>query len=671
MNSKKTLLPRGLCSGLLAVTLWVVASAGSAVAQSDQGISLNQRDVDIRTFIETVADVTGKRFLVDPRVTGNVTVFSGSPMTKESLYATFLAVLQVHEFSAVEQGDVIKVTLNQLARQSSGPVAAEETPPASNDRFVTKVIPLREVEAEKAAAVLRPLVPQNAHLAPHRDSNSLVVSDREANISRLEQIIARMDQEPGEGIEVIRLEHAAAADLVSVIGKLHSPPVKGGGAAGSTISADERSNSILLGGGPGERLKMRSLIAHLDIPLENTGDTHVIFLKYANAEDLATLLQARYNTVDGKRTGSSSPVNIQAHAFNNALLVSAPPQQFKSIQAVVRQLDIRRAQVLVEAVIAEVSSDLTSELGVQLALGDPDSNSTTPALITNLGPTTLSSIIQSVIGGGAVALPNGVSAGVGRVGVSGTQWAVLLTALAGDAATNILSTPVILATDNEDAEIVVGQEVPFVTGQYTGTLDGGVIGVRNPFQTIERRDVGITLKIRPQINEGSSIRLEIDQEVSSIAQTAADASDIVTNKRSISTTITVEDGQIVVLGGLIEDRNQDLTQKVPVLGDVPLLGSLFRYDKSTQVKQNLMVFLRPLILLDSELVSRYSSQKYSHLRERQKQGVLDATRPNREPRGVFPSTVEGLFERSDDAPPVESPAMPADAPKWSPFPYEW
>jgi general secretion pathway protein D len=649
----------------------VLALTGSAVAQGDRGISLNLRDVDIRTFIEMVADVTGKRFLVDPKVTGKVTVFSGSPMTRDSLYATFLSVLQVHGFSAVEQGDAIKVTLDQFARQSSGPVAPRVPPPVSTDRFVTKVIPLREVEADKAAAVLRPLVPQNSHLAAHGDSNSLVVSDREANISRLEQIVARIDQAPGEGIEVIRLEHATAADLVSVIGELKSPAGQAGGGAQSNITADERSNSILLGGGPGERLKLRSLIAHLDIPLENTGDTHVIFLKYADAEDLASLLQARYKAVERSAKGGATPVDIQAHAFNNALLVSAPPEEYKSIQAVVRQLDIRRAQVLVEAVIAEVSSDLTSELGVQLALGDPDADSTTPALITNLGSTTLSSIIQSVIGGGAVALPNGISAGVGRVGVSGTQWAVLLTALAGDASTNILSTPVILATDNEEAEIVVGQNVPFVTGQYTGTLDGGALGVTNPFQTIERRDVGITLKIRPQINEGSSIRLEIDQEVSSIAATAVSTSDIVTNKRAISTTITVEDGQIVVLGGLIEDRNQDSTQKVPVLGDVPLLGTLFRYDRNTQVKQNLMVFLRPLILLDSELVSRYSSQKYSHLRARQQQAVLDATRPNEQPRGVFPSTVEGLFERSDDAPPVELPAAPAAAPEWSPFPYEW
>lgn len=658
---------------LLALCLFLSIGIPVAVAENQDEILLNLRDVDIRVFIETVADVTGKQFLVDPRVTGKVTVFSGEAMTKASLYATFLSVLQVHGFAAVESGNTIKVMPDLAARQVGSPMQTQEQEDEEDDRFITKVIRLQEVDAQKAVTVLRPLVPPNAHLAAHPDSNTLVVSDRAANIARLEQIIKRIDKAYDDGIEVVRLDHANAADLLSVISSLRAVPAQNGGSP-MRMSADERSNSILISGSPGERLKLRSLIAHLDIPLEDSGNTHVIFLKYASAEDLASLLQQRYKRAEAKSGNAVGAVDIQAHVANNALLVSAPPREFSAIQSVVRQLDIRRAQVLVEAVIAEVSSDFTKELGVQMALGDLRGDATTPALITNLGSTPLSNLIQSAVAGAAVALPQGISAGVGRagLGVSGAQWGVLLNALSSDASTNILSTPVILATDNEDAEIVVGQNVPFVTGQYTSTGTAGTTTVSNPFQTIDRKDIGITLKIKPQINEGSSIRLEIDQEVSSLATTSVSTSDIVTNKRSIKTTITVEDGQIVVLGGLIDDRTQGSTQKVPLLGDIPVVGELFSYNRTNKVKRNLMVFLRPMIVLDPEVVSQYSDQKYSYLRMRQLQGLSTQRGLVDQKQDELPPDLMGLFNKSVGKEPTEpDPPAPSSEKTWSPFPFDY
>ncbi len=648
---------------LILLTVWLMVGA-TAHAANDKGVSLNMRDVDIRTVIDTVADVTRRNFLVDPRVKGKVTIISAKPMKREELYDAFLSILQVHGYAAIESGNIVKVVPDASAKQIGGPTYTGDLDQVDDDSLVTKVIAMQYVQAAQLVPVLRPLVPQNGHLAGYPDSNVLIITDRESNIARLSRIISRIDRPTGDEIEIIRLEHASANEVVAVITKLQGPKKKGG-ASRHLLASDERSNSILVSGDPAERVRIRGLIAHLDIPLERTGDTNVIFLKYALASELTTLLQGRFKVQKGAK-GKGNPtrtVDIQADTYNNALVITASPKEFRNIQNVVRQLDIRRAQVIVEAVIAEVSTDLSQELGVQFAAGDRDGSG--PILGTNLGPNSLPGILQSVAAGTPVTTPAGLSLAAGSVAAGAFNWVVLINALAGDAATNILSTPSIVATDNEEAEIVVGQNVPFVTGQYTTTTSGSGTGstVNNPFQTIERQDIGITLKIKPQINEGSSVRLEIVQEVSSLAATSVSASDLVTNKRSIQTTVTVEDSQIVVLGGLIEDRYQDSEQKVPLFGDIPGLGQLFRYNSTKKIKQNLMVFLRPTILRDPALANRYSGQKYSYLRGRQLEAQLnergafydskgfEAT--GYEPTQVLPGSLEELFD-PDQVPPKPS-----------------
>ncbi len=646
----------------LAVLVLMLCWVGLAQAAGKEEVaSLNMRDVDIRTLVDAVAEVTGRNFLLDPRVKGQVTLISAKPMATDELYEVFQAVLQVHGFATVPDGDVIKIVPDSSARQSALPFGSTGV---GGDQLVTQVVAVEHVTATELVPVLRPLIPQQGHLAAYPPSNVLIISDRAANIGRLEQIIRRIDRADNSAIEVIRLRNASANEVVRVLNSLlnANPKVKNQPGKGVIVTADERTNSVFISGDKSQRLRLRGLIAHLDTPLEQEGNTQVIFLKYAKAKDLAVLLQGMLSPpTSGKKDAKSGALQlVQADEYNNALLISATPDVVRELKAVVRQLDIRRAQVLVEAVIAEVSTDLSRQLGVQFAVGDPDGKS--PVAATNLGSDTNSlASIAGAISEGTFSIGSGGFFGIANLDGSGVQWGVLVSALAGDAATNILSTPTLLATDNQEAEIVVGQNVPFITGSFTTTGDTG--SVNNPFQTIERQDVGITLKVKPQVNEGSSIQLDIEQEVSSLAASSVPTADVVTKKRSIKTTVTVEDGQIVVLGGLIEDSYTDSQQKVPVLGDVPVLGSLFRYDTSTKTKQNLMVFLRPVILNDPALASNFSGQKYSLLRSRQLESDSHGRGLAVGEEARLPERLEDTFDRPHPAPPatpeVEKPAAKA------------
>jgi general secretion pathway protein D len=612
---------------------------GPAVAE-DELASLNLRDVDIRVLIDTVSEATGRNFLVDPRVKAKVTLVSSKPMRQEELYEVFLSILQLHGFSAVPAGKIVKIVPDANAKQEAVPTVNGGPPVEAGDQLVTRVMEVKHVAAAQLVPILRPLIPQQGHLAAYPATNVLIISDRAANISRIADIVARIDRAESDEVEVIRLEHASAAELVRVINALQQQNQQARQApGGAVITADERTNSILLAGDTTSRLRLRGLIAHLDTPLETGGNTQVIFLKYAKAEDMASILQG---TVEGRPEGQQqaaagrAEVDIQADEVNNALVITAPPDILRDLRSVIRQLDIRRAQVLVEAVIAEVSTDRSRELGVQHFFdgrkGDPKGELS----ITNFGSSgsSLLSLIEN-----PQSFGQGLGLAVGDLTEGATNWLVFVKALAGDAATNILSTPSILTMDNQEAEIVVGQNVPFVTGQFTSTGSGD--GVTNPFQTIQRQDVGLTLKVTPQVNEGSSILLEISQEVSSLAAASVSASDLVTNKRSIKTTVNVEDSQIVVLGGLIDDQFQDSEQKVPLLGDVPVLGHLFRFTTTSKTKQNLMVFIHPSIVRDERTAEHYSGQKYSYLRSRQ----LDAEIRR---RGLLRDDAARLPERIED-----------------------
>jgi general secretion pathway protein D len=592
---------------------------------AETGVTLNLKDADIRSFIETVAEATGRNFIVDPRVKAKVTVISARSMNREEVYQVFLSVLQVHGYAAVKVGEIIKILPDVNAKQ--GPVVTGGgSTQASGDELVTRVVPIKNVPAAQMVPILRPLVPQQGHLAAYPNSNVLVISDRAANIQRLITIINRIDRPDSQEIEVVPLQHASAAEVVRIINSMSRQDAQGQVPGGTTLAADDRSNSILLSGDNAARLRIRGLIAHLDTPLQGGGNAQVVFLKYAKAAELAPILlgvsqfeaegqQGNANTA--VTSANLQDVDIQADETTNALIITAAPAKFESLRRIISQLDIRRAQVLIEAIMAEVSTGLSKELGVQFAYVPTErSSGTTPAvgeLFTNS-----SANIAGLIAGGTDAALSAVTSGffVGAAKLSGKdRFAALLRALEGDSATNILSTPQLLTLDNEEAEIVVAQNVPFITGQFTNTGSGTDPAV-NPFQTIEREDVGITLRITPQINEGDSVILNVEQEASSLSPSPI-ASDLITNKRSIKTTVLAQDQQTIVLGGLIEDKYTDDVQKVPLLGDIPLLGHLFRSTNTTKDKQNLMVFIHPVIIRDPATATYATNAKYSFLKARQ------------------------------------------------------
>ncbi|HED19836.1 MAG TPA: type II secretion system protein GspD [Gammaproteobacteria bacterium] len=533
-------------------------------------------------------------------------------------------MLKVHGFAAVPAGPVIKILPDVSAKQDAIPTASD-TAPGRGDEMVTRVVQVNHVAAAQLVPILRPLVPQQGHLAAYPATNVLIMSDRADNVARLVNIIRRIDKVSDSKIEVIRLEYASAAEVVRILTAIsRAQPTQAKGAAQQqALVADERTNSVLLGGDRSNRLRLRAIIAHLDTPLERGGNTKVLYLKYAKAADLVDVLRGVGKTQgqDAKKGAAAAARNldkrldIQADESTNALVITAPPALMRSLEAVIRQLDIRRSQVLVDAIIAEIGENRARELGVQWAVFDL-SGGTTPLGGTNFTKTgtKLTDILQGVIDKQLVGLTPGLSFGAGKIGGNGVNFAAVINALAGDSDVNILSTPSLVTLDNEEAEIVVGQNVPFVTGSFSNT--GAATGSVNPFQTVQRKDVGITLKVKPQINEGNSILLEVTQEVSSLSD-SAQAVDLITQKRTIKTKVLVDDNHVVVLGGLIEDRVRQSEQKVPLLGDIPYLGALFRSRSVNRDKVNLMVFLHPVILRDNATADSYSSAKYSYIRAMQ------------------------------------------------------
>lgn len=612
------------------------------LAQSDE-ITLNLKDADIVALITTVAEVTGKNFVIDPRVKGKVTVVSSKPMDADNLYQVFLSILRVHGFAAVPSGSVIKIVPDANAKSDNVGMATGFAP-GIGDEFITRVVEIKNVPAAQLVPILRPLVPQQGHLAAYQPSNVLIISDRAANVDRLVRIIRRIDLASTAEIDVMPLQHASATEVVRIMAQLEPTVKKPDAGGGTKLVADERTNSVLISGDKSGRLRMRAIITHLDTPLETGGNTHVVYLRNASAKDLVEVLQGVSSDIVAA-SGAGQPAvgkgikarvrrgrtqiataSIRADENMNALVITAPPGIYRALLSVIRQLDIRRAQVMVEAIIAEIKSDKLAEFGVQWR-----STNSLEGASTGFGGTSFSTgspPIAAVAGNPLSGVGDGLTLGFidGTASVLGTEFlniGALLRIISSDVHTNILSTPTLVTLDNQEAEIIVGQNVPFVTGSFTsaGASDSAI----NPFQTIERQDVGITLRIKPQINEGNAVKLDIYQEVSSVAPSTLGASDLVTNKRSITTSVIVEDGQMLVLGGLMDDGLDESVQKVPFLGDLPLIGNLFKSRKTTHVKTNLMVFLRTTILRDSATQSVLSNGKYLQFRAlqmtKQKAGV--------------------------------------------------
>ncbi|MGH8252106.1 MAG: type II secretion system secretin GspD [Steroidobacteraceae bacterium] len=613
------------------VVLAALALPLAAAAQQGAQITPNYKDADLGQVIEAVSQVTGKNFIVDPRVRAQVTMLSTEPMSPDAFYEAFLAILQVHGFIAVPSGSVIKILPDVTARQ----VPANDLPErisATSDEIVTQVVQVRNVSAAQLVPILRPMMPQAAHLAAYPSANMLILSDRASNVNRMMRIISRIDRSGDGDFEVIRLEHASATEIVRVINSLSGAQgAEGGG--GARVVADERTNSVLISGEASQRLRFRTVITHLDTPLEAGGDTQVRYLNYADAEKLAAKLKEQSTATAaaaGGQPAAGAPaagggdksVTIWAEPETNALIITAPPKTMRSLMQVIDKVDVRRAQVIIEAMLVEVSADASRDLGVNWIVDGSGDNFLVGLFNQPIAGIDLGDIAAGVgqaldDPSGITNAPGGLTIGGGRQKDSGTNFAAILRALASEGDTNVVSMPSVITLDNEEAQIKVAQEVPFLTGQFTNT--GAAQGQVTPFQTIERKEVGNILKITPQITDENTILLKIEQEASGIAAAAAQVSDtdLVTNKRTITTRVLVDDGGMIVLGGLIEDRLTESESRVPFLGRIPIIGNLFRVRNTQKTKTNLMVFIRPRVLRTAEQAAIETNSKYNYLRNLQ------------------------------------------------------
>lgn len=620
----------------LALACWVTAApaqspaydAGEpAPAQPGQQV-LNVKDADITSFISLVSEATGKNFVVDPRVTGKVTVISQSPLGEDELYEVFLSVLRVNGFAAVPAGKVIKIVPEQAAGQDGG------IDDGNSDALITRIITLRHVTPADMSQALRPLLPQGANLIPHPSSSSLVITDRAGNVARIEGIIRRLDQASESEIDVVPLSHANASEVVRTLTLLQPA----NDAAGNKIAADERTNSVLIAGDKGRRLRWRALVTNLDTPLGEGDSTQVVYLRYADAEEMVSILDVSLQSLLGQEGAAAGAKEggatsfIRAHKETNSLVITAPPAITRELRNVIRQLDIRRAQVMIEAVVAEVNDQTARELGIQWQATDDEFTDRGFIGGTNFpGSTGNGGIFGIAQNPAALAAAGGLNIGyiLGTAQLPGSDTefvriGALVKALTGDSATNILSTPSTVTLDHQEAVLSVGQEVPFLTGQYAATGasqvnqgNNGQAGVVNPFQTIDRKEVGLKLKVTPHVNEGDSVVMDIDLEASSLAPNSAGAVDLITNTRKLTTRVLVPDGGMLVLGGLTSEELRESVQKVPGLGSIPLLGNLFKSRSTTKERRNLLVFLKPTIARDGITEAAISSEKYNFIRSQQ------------------------------------------------------
>lgn len=659
MRDWKVVLKRALAAAAIAAGAALFAPA---IAQR---VTLNFANTEIEAVARAMADFTGRVFVVDPRVKGTVTLVVERPVSAAEAIGAFASALRVQNIALVEAGGVIRIVPEADAKLQGGSVRTEVTG-ARGDEMVTQVFRLNYESAVAIAAVLRPLVAPNNPISAHAANNTIVVTDYAENVRRIARIIAAIDTPAGSEIDIVRLEHTVATDVAVLLGRLLEPA----GAAPAdpsqrvSVLAEPASNTLLIRAPTPARANLvRTLAAKLDQPSTAPGNIHVVFLKNANAVNLArTLLGGAPPEPPAPPPGTPPPLaasatkpppgigalarsagppfapvagqiagaQIQADAATNTLIIVAPDVVYRNLRAVVDQLDTRRAQVFIESLIVEVTSDQAAEFGIQWQGGLGHTQTGASAGIaggTNFGgagqnilgiaqnPATAGTGLNIGIARGTITLP-----GVGVV----TNLQFLARALETNSKANILSTPNLLTLDNEEARIVVGQNVPFITGQFTTPSSTTV----NPFQTIERRDVGLTLRVRPQISESGTVKLVIYQEVSSVQDTTA--SGIITNMRAIETNVLVDDGAIVVLGGLVQDDLRNSVEKVPVLGDIPFIGHLFRYETRRQQKTNLMVFLRPFIVRDDADMRGVTLDRYEHMRR-----LEQTTRPA--PHRVLPA----------------------------------
>jgi len=653
-------------------------------SNASEAVTLNFVNAEIEGVVKAVSEITGKNFLLDPRVKGTVNIVSAKPMPKGLVYDTFLSALRLQGFAVVEERGIAKILPEAEAKLYSGPtLGPQEKSRMGSDTILTQVFTLRYESAAQLVPILRPLISANNTITAYPNTNTLVITDYASNLQRLERIIDSIDQPSGMDPVVIPLYHASALDVVQAVNRLFTEPASSPGVANSetaqrmTIVADARSNSLIArADNPSRLARLRTLVATLDTPTSAAGNIHVVFLKNADAVKVAETLRAVYSGESAPSratpaaasappsgpspsaspqsqapagspfasTGSSSATGrgiVQADVSTNSVIITAPDAVYNNLRAVIDKLDTRRVQVYVEALIAEVTANKAAEFGVQWqSLGGAGANGSSASAF---GGTNFGGAGQNIIGVAQNAASAGPGLNVGIIkgsitipGVNGPilNMGLLVRALESDSNANILSTPTLLTLDNEEARIVVGQNLPIITGQYALS---GASTTPTPFQTISRQDVGLQLRIKPQVSAGGTVKLQIYQEVSSV-QDSTNASGVITNKRSVESSVLVDDGQIVVIGGLIQDSVNDTIQKIPVLGDMPLFGGLFQYKTRSRSKTNLMVFLRTTVLRDAERANGVTNERYDYI-----QGEQRNARPA--PSSVIPN--------------VESPSLPA------------
>lgn len=587
---------------------------------SEQGIKLNFQDADISALIALVAKVTGENFIVDPRVKGKVTLVSGSSVPVDTLYDIFLSVLATYNFAALPSGGFTKIIPANLVKQNPTPTITEGELPR-NEQEITYIVTLEHASVNEILPILRPLLPPTAHIAPHAGSNTLILTDRANNIRRVVSLIERIDKEQqSQVIRVIEIEHADATSLAQIIGQLAGTlnadeASKGAPVQQTLVQVDQGLNALIIRAPDKDFPVLQALIAELDVERAEESNVHVVYLKHAEAVDMVTILNGIIQdkvaeAEDGKPLAAK--ISVQADEVGNSLIVRAKQDVFDEIFGVIEQLDVRRSQVYIEAIIAEVLERDGEIIGVDWVGSFRNSSGQE---ISKVDPT-----FEVEENGFQVGFVNKYVRTLN--GLVMPDLGIVLTALREDSNSNVISTPSMLTLDNEEAEIKVGQEVPFRTGSFAST--GSTLPNANPFTTIERKEVGLILRITPQINAGGAIRLEVSQELSRVSPTQVEgASDLITDKRTIETTVLVDDGQIIVLGGLMRTDESDTYERVPLLGDIPYLGAAFRKKSKKQDKLNMMVFLRPTIVRSPDDLNATTDERYEYIRTQEEESLPD------------------------------------------------
>jgi general secretion pathway protein D len=663
--------PRALLlSVLIAISPGTLKAQTKPPAADADTVTLNFVNADIEGVVKVVSEITGKNFVLDPRVKGTVNIVSARPMARGLVYDVFLSALRLQGYAAVEDRGMVKIIPEADAKLHQGRTfGPDERTRTAGDQIQTEVFTLKYESAAQLLPILRPLIAPANTITAYPGSNSLVVTDYAGNLQRIGRIIESIDQPGGNDPVLIPLQFASALDVAFMVNRLFADPAQAAGAVGADTSqrlsvvADARSNSLVArSDNPSRIARLRTLVAMLDSPTSAAGNLHVVYLKNAEAVKVADTLRAIYlgdagapsssrpaalplagalpvastaggplalPPLPGSGAAPQAPGMIQADPSTNSIIINAPDAIYNNLRAALDKLDVRRAQVYVEALIAEITADKAAEFGVQWQ------NLTGAGSTTNgnrgFGGTNFGGAGQNILGisQNPGSAGRGLNVGIisGHVTIPGVgeilNLGLLVRALETDNNANILSTPTLLTLDNEEARIVIGQNVPFITGQYALS---GAATTPTPFQTVERRDVGLTLRVKPQISEGGTVRLQIYQEVSSVQDTSNPAG-VITNKRSVESMVLVDDGQIIVIGGLIQDSVKDGMEKVPFLGDLPLLGELFTYKTRSRSKTNLMVFLRPTVLRDAQKADSLTGSRYDYILGEQKKAAPSYSPP--------------------------------------------